>query len=202
MSLPDEELTFDPESHIYRAGALRLPSVTKVMKEAGIIDTSFYNEAGAKRGTYVHLACELYDKGTLDEETLDPALVPYLDAWKLYKSDTGLVLDLIEKPLSSMLGFAGMLDRTGRMDGRKWVIDIKSGAVSWWAGVQMAAYKIMVEEMRGNEQSIYSRTVVQLKPNGKYSEQQFLGREDRKVFMGALAVANARINSGTFWGKS
>ena len=37
-----------------------------------------------QKGTYVHDMCRLYLLNNLDEDNLDPVLVPYLDAFKLF----------------------------------------------------------------------------------------------------------------------
>ena len=144
----NDALTFDPESHVYTLGDKRLVSVTQILKEMGLIETRFLTEEGRDRGTQVHLATELYDRGTLDEDSLDPRLVPWLDGWKAFLRETGFVPILIEHRGASKYGYAGTLDRlgvTGR--GKTVLLDIKSSlAKSPWIGIQIAFYQLLAEE--------------------------------------------------------
>ena len=87
--------TYDPATHTYKTDDVVRPGVTTILKKARLIDTDapWFDEYSRDRGTAVHLACELWDLGTLDESTLDPVLVPYLDGWRLFMAETGAVWD-------------------------------------------------------------------------------------------------------------
>lgn len=71
-------LVFVEEGHKYFFDGKPVPSVSAVIKAVGLgrnyegVDT-FYRD----RGIAVHRAIQLYLKGTLDEESLDPVIFPY-----------------------------------------------------------------------------------------------------------------------------
>jgi hypothetical protein len=77
---------FRASDHSYTCDGARLPSVTQVFPWSYFKD----NEEAMLRGTYVHRAIELFNNNDLNEETLDPALVNYLNAYKQFKKDFGL----------------------------------------------------------------------------------------------------------------
>lgn len=83
-----EGLSFDGEHHIFTVNGEVIPSVTTVLKKARLTpDYSFLDPWYAQRGTYVHRATELWESGTLDEDTVDPQIKPYLDAYKSFRGD-------------------------------------------------------------------------------------------------------------------
>ncbi len=182
-------LVFNPEKHQYFLNDLPLPSVTTILSDMGFIDKQWFTDYGRTRGQFVHLACELDDKGELDEETLDSALLPYLTAWRSFKHDTGFKIEAIEKPVASELyRFAGMLDRLGIMNKQDYVLDIKSGAVSPWTALQLAAYEV-AENRRLN------RIAVQLMETGKYKIHSYTDRQDRQIFLAALSCWHWQRNN-------
>ncbi len=142
------ELTFDEEKHEYRVGGRILPSVTGILREMGFVDDSYFTEDSAARGTAVHKATELYDLGTLDEDSLDPRLVDYLEAWKRFRKETGFLPTSIEIHGWSKFGYAGTFDRIGVTDkGDTVLLDIKSSMyVPDWIGLQLGGYLQIVAE--------------------------------------------------------
>ncbi len=142
------QFDFDEEKHEYRVDGRILTGVTRIIADMGLIETRWFTEDGRERGTQVHKTCELFDKGTLDEEALDPRLVSYLDGWKAFLRETGFVPILIEHRGASKYGYAGTLDRlgvTGR--GKTVLLDIKSSlAKSPWIGIQIGFYQQLAEE--------------------------------------------------------
>lgn len=109
-----DELMFDEGSHIYKFRGQVLPSVTGLLKAEGYIDTTFYNDAGRTRGSYVHLATHLDDQGELDEDTLDPGLVGYVESWRRFKAESGFVVEISEVPMvNPSLGYCGTPDVIG-----------------------------------------------------------------------------------------
>ncbi len=158
--------------------------MTQVLDEAGLIDKSWYTPGSATKGQYVHETCELYDRGELDEKSLDPILAPYLDAWKAFRKQMPVTFAIIEEPLYSLEhGFGGKVDR-GWFENSKGVVgDIKSGAVPDWVIVQLAGYAILFPALTG--------MAIQLKDNGKFSLQPFGLMEmarSRCRFMEALTI--------------
>jgi hypothetical protein len=93
--------------------------VTELLVDEGFIDRTWFNEYGATRGSHVHTACLYYDQGELDEETLDPAIVPYLEGWKKFIADTGFQHTSAEERLTSnTYQITGQPDRIGMWPNR------------------------------------------------------------------------------------
>lgn len=183
-------LTFDADTHTYRWNGRVTPSVTQILKPL----TDFSSvppdvlAAASAFGTAVHKCCELNDLGTLDESCLDPALVPYLKAWRNFSADHAVKWSHIEKPLHSGMGFCGTADRFGIVDGQLSVVDIKSTAAIYPAvGLQLAAYQRL-----GLDNGIVSvnRYAVRLQGNGSYELQPFIRPTDLSVFASLLSLRN------------
>ena len=137
------DLQFDPVSHRYTLGGREVPSVTQLLQ---VLDQyegvpPHVLEAAREFGVHVHLACELWDRGTLDEAALDPNLRLYLDGWRKFRGDTGFIPTHIEeRVLHRPMRYAGTLDRLGTLRGRPALVDIKSGMKPKSVGAQTAAY--------------------------------------------------------------
>ena len=109
-----EGLTFDEEKHLFTANGEVIPSVTTVLKRMGmtpdwskISDIEWY----AQRGTYIHKATELWENGTLDEDSLDPAISGYVDAYKACRRDFPVkVIGQEVRLWHPVLKFAGIID--------------------------------------------------------------------------------------------
>lgn len=187
-------ITLDSDKHIYTDEEGRVvPGVTSVLQPlqnfAGIPKTTL--QAAADFGKHVHLACELYDNGVLDEAMLDENLAPYLVAWKSFLQDTGFKITENEKLVySEKFKYAGTLDRTGILNGKQALVDIKSTAVaSPVTGPQTAAYSQAYKEMGGYKRP--ARFTVHLAPN-KYKLVPHKDGMDFQVFMACLSVFNWR----------
>lgn len=151
---PRVDIVFREEDHSYTVNGKAVPGVTSVLEQtlelmAGI--PRHLVEAAADFGRNVHSMCELFDLGVLDEATLDPELVPYLDGYKQFLFDMKPQWTLIETPVASAkIGYAGTQDRYGLIGKTTWEIDIKSSAVApKTAGPQTAAYNEGLNETYG-----------------------------------------------------
>lgn len=172
---------FDEETHTYKIGDRKIPSVTEILVSEGFIDTTWYQEYGRDRGKKVHKATHLYDAGELDEEELDPVLRPYLDAWIKFKADTRFEIYECEIPsVDQFYRYAGTPDRIGLFDKSITVLDIKTGAVEPWVRLQLVAY--------GQMKGAYGRIAVQLNDDGTYRLHQFLDRQDKSIWDAVLAT--------------
>jgi hypothetical protein len=189
-------LVFDEARHEYRYDGVLVPSVTGILKP--LVDYSAINPEVLARasalGTLVHQTTELYDLGTLDEDDLDPILVPYLNGWKRFREEVGFVPATIEKRMYHPLGFCGTSDRTGAIRGVKAVVDIKKmmtlGPV---IGPQLAAYK----EMHNLEDAgIEKRFALGLRPDGTYRLQEYKDASDLPCFMSLLTIQKWRLKHG------
>lgn len=189
-------LAFDPVAHRYRVGDRDLISVTQVLAEAGLIDTRWFTEEAAARGTYVHAAIQLHHEGDLDADTLDPVLQPYFAAYLQFLEDTGFELDACEERLfDEALGYAGTLDLRGRIRRRSLrfpgidIIDVKTGSVPTSVGYQTAGYTRMLPRELG---ALRWRWALNLRPDATYSLIPLEKRSDEAVFLAALTVAKAK----------
>lgn len=112
--------SFDEDLHAYLLDGNPLPSVTEILKAEGFIDTRFYDDWSRERGSYVHLATQLDDLNILDEEKLDPVILPYLEAWRKFKKESGFIIQEIEKPMCNTTHkYAGTPDRLGKFKNDK-----------------------------------------------------------------------------------
>ncbi len=181
-------LTFDAASHTYTKDGRVLPSVTQILQGAGIVDTTWFTEQAAWRGSVVHRCCQLDDQGDLDEGSVPNAAKGYLDAWRLFKAQVPMNFISIEQPLCSGL-YAGTPDR----DAEWAVVDIKTGAILPWVGLQLAAYSELISangSVPGGGRS-YDRYAVRLGKDGRYNVQHFAVRDYRNdlgIFRAALSI--------------
>jgi hypothetical protein len=187
----EDKFRFEPADHSYWIGKRRLVSVSEALKAGGLADYSRVPPAvlewAAERGRAVHAATHFLDDGDLDVETLDDVIMPYVEAWRGFKAATKLEVFLREVPgFNEELGYAGTPDCMAKINGRWWLIDIKTYAPNETTGVQLAAYARLnymptVVEMR--------RAGVWLKPNGKYFLTEYYGKDDWQRFLICLEKA-------------
>ena len=174
-------IVFDPITHTYILNGQPVPSVTTILKDMNFIDTTWFTDYGRDRGKLVHKIIHWHITGELDESTIDPELQGYFDAWKAFEDASGFVSTETEKPLASELyRFAGTPDIIGKFKDYGEVFDIKTGPVAPWTGLQLAAYEILAGRP-------LKRYALQLNKNGKYSLKPFAKRQDRQIFLAALA---------------
>ena len=180
--------TFDKTKHEYRINGQPVLSVTQILKEAGLIDSTWFTPEAAERGTFVHTACALYDRENLDFERLDERLVPYVSAWTKFRKDSGIVPTIIETQyFSAKHGFAGTVDRLW-FNGKHIVVgDLKSGALPSWLPIQLGGYSLLTNALIGMG--------IELRDNGKYSVKVVKTQElfkARRLFLEFLAIVKKR----------
>jgi hypothetical protein len=185
------DIQFDAAAHRYTVAGERWPSVTEVLDPLLELDgiPKATLKAAAEFGTHVHMACDLFDKGVLDEPALDPHLAPYLAGWKLFLRDTGAeVLESEMRVGHPKLRYAGTLDKiirwTKRKQSRLAQIDIKSGAVPRTVGPQTAAYEQAA--LHNAIRAPIDRYVLQLKPDATYRLTKLDDPTDWSIFLSAL----------------
>jgi hypothetical protein len=162
------DITFDPAIHAYSIDGIRVPSVTQCLKACGFIEERG-DEYAMKRGEYVHEATALDDMGRLDESTLDPVILPYVQAWRKFRKDSGFKPVKIEWIVGHpVYRYAGKLDREGEMQNDNWILDIKTGGEADWHPLQTALYAVAAEYMDGDV--TIKRAAVYLRDNGSYSD--------------------------------
>jgi hypothetical protein len=139
-----DKLEFIEEGHIYKVNGVIYPSVTQIIGStfnsmAGI--PAFALNKAANFGTAVHKAVELSQKGILEADSLDKALLPHLEAWKAF------CLNYAYKPkaqefrgYNERLKVAYTIDCKGFIKGHAVMIDIKSGKPKPEDVIQISAY--------------------------------------------------------------
>lgn len=200
------QFRFDREAHAYYLGAERIPGVTAVLSQ--VVDFSFVSDEVLARkceiGSALHLAIELDQAHELDEESIDPAVVPYFDAWRKFKHEhRAWQVWASEKPVYSRLYRYGCTpDLWGLMeDGSAsltpFVTEIKSSAsVHPAVALQTAAQLTAIAERQApSSPSVAHRMIrnarrfaLQLRPNGTYKLQEFTQRDDFAQFLALLST--------------
>lgn len=122
-------IQFFPETHTYLVDGVEVPSVTEITRFLSYdykSDRPWMAEIAARRGTKVHEACMLIDYGEEPEE--DPEIQGYLMAYRRFLQDYAPEWEGIEKPVGSLqCGYAGTIDRYGKITGFNSVLDVKTG---------------------------------------------------------------------------
>lgn len=191
-------LTFDEENHLYKLDEKVIPSVTQILKEAGL--SSFGNvpehilEPACILGKHVHKATELADLDMLDRESLDPLYLQYLESWESFKQDYLFVPDFIELELfHQTLKFAGRIDRVGMIriknQNLRAIVDIKTGMKTKEVAIQTAGYQLLFNNSVIRKDQIKIRLAVFLKPSG-YKVETYTNKADENIFISALNITN------------
>jgi len=162
-----------------------------MLKAEGLIDDTWLDPSALERGTAVHEATQFYDEGDLDESTLDPVVVPYLDGWKKFRADTGCEIVFIETDVEHpTLFYKGRPDRGLIVNDRFFITDIKSGSVAFWHRIQLALYAMAYGAM--NDTGNPRRAGVILPGNGNYSFVEYKDRDDYTVAKAIITLTNFR----------
>lgn len=184
-------LTFNAEKHEYRLGERVIPGITEILRSAGLLSAMPENQEAMRRGEYVHLATELDDKGDLDESTLDPAIVPYLEAWRACKREVGFeVLGIEELVCNEAMGYATKVDRRVCRGGQVWIVNQKTGGHWPWYRVQMAGELLCYQGVVLDPPT--RRFAVYLSDAGKWSMEEYTDPRDMAVFRAAKTIYDWR----------
>ena len=188
-------LQFNPMGHIYTyAGPgetifRQVPSITTILRP---MNDEFYglgNGVGpnavlshaAERGQAVHDACWFLDNDDLDEDSLDPEIVPYVAAYRKFREESNIEIVEIETPRVGFHGkivFAGRPDRIVRVRSKRgiWLLpsplDIKTTVdMAPAVGVQLAGYA----ELLGGKPGLAGQSLfgLQLKEDGSYRLHEY-----------------------------
>lgn len=182
--MSDASPIFDRESHEYRTAAgVLVPSVTQIIAGAGLCDFSFVEEEvrirSMERGTSVHWLLQLEDEGALNYRQVPIGLRPYRKAYLGWRRASGFLPELIEKQFISHYGYAGTLDRFGKLpatesfpSGSYALVDFKTGGLQDWIKFQLAAYSMAIHHHPAMAKTI-RRIALALHANGTYQVKEF-----------------------------
>lgn len=182
-------IELDEATHTYRVDGVVWPSVTQVLALLDRFERvpPAVLEAAREFGTHVHMACDLDNRGVLDEASLDAALLPYLEGWRKFRRDSGaVILESEHRIIDERLRYVGTCDVLAEWKGRRCIIDIKSGQVPRTVGAQCAAY--------AHALGVRLRYCVQLMPND-YRVHALTDPSDWSIFLSCLNLTKWSIRT-------
>lgn len=175
------KIDFDEEKHEYSVGGVKIPSVSEILaplsaERYGEINPWMLKVAAAK-GTAVHEACALIDYGI--EPEYDPEIAGYLYAYETFLIEHTVDWESIESIVyylrtpDELPLYAGTLDRYGKVDGFRAVVDIKTYAslstdAQLAASCQTALYKDAIYEGSQEDFMPIDRYILHLRKDGTY----------------------------------
>jgi hypothetical protein len=163
------------------------PRVTDILREAGLIDATWYTTQGRDLGTAVHAASAYLDEGRLDWSTVDPLVAPRLRSYQKFLEEMRPAIVSIEETVANpTLGYIGHVDRTLEINGRFGVLDLKSPARAPWHPIQLALYA-------GCYRGPVARWNLYLSDTN-YQLVEHRGRRDWEVAKAAITLASWRRN--------
>jgi len=171
-----KSLTFDADTHTYCYGGQRVPSVTQVIKHAGLVDYSAVPDwmlnFKAELGRAAHSATEMDDEGDLDEASLDPRVLPYVGAYRLFREESGFeMLSSEERIVHSRYKYAGTVDRVVRDgQGHRAILELKTTAAHHERAValQTVGYYAGWNSQHPAEERARRRYALHLRPDASY----------------------------------
>jgi hypothetical protein len=203
-------VTLQPLTRTYLTGDRALPGISSRLRLAGLVDETWFARYpnASLRGTAVHSATQFWDEGDLAIDSVDPAIVGYLDAWKRFVAETGWRnLEPPETMVASLtMDYATTIDRVGGMGG-EWVtgldvpvnltvLNLKSGRSAPWHAVQLAGEALAYSEWAPFPLFKIQRAALHLLADGTYRLEPYRNREDYDDFRAVLRVARWRERHG------
>lgn len=188
-------VTFEEATHTYKLNDVEVPSVTQIIKAAGLSGLDGVNpellERNAAFGKAVHKAIELKCKGTLDFDSVDDAIKPYIEQWDKFVKDfnyTSLYQEY--QRIDTVIRVGYCIDNIGDINGEYIIADIKTGAPKASDIIQSCAYGKLFPAKR-----IF---LVYINEE-KYKAIEIKGADRRKgenVFVSCLSLYNYKKQEG------
>jgi hypothetical protein len=192
-------LSFDEAKHEYSYAGKKVPGVTSIL--APLVDYSMIPREVMERaqllGQAVHKATELHDQDELDMDSLDPQLVPYLDAWIKFREEVDFHPVGVEGQIfHPTYRYAGTYDRLGEVRGEMAILDIKKmmtlGPV---IGLQLAAYLAAHNHKHPGRPAV-ARYALGLRADGTYQLQRYDDPTDWPTFLSLLTLRTFKEKHG------
>lgn len=176
------EFTFDEEKHVGYYNGVPIKSVTTVLQQEGLVDTTYFTEYGRVKGTYLHKAVLLDNNGTLDEDTVDDAIRGRLEAARRFKADTEFeIIEQEVRHFNKMYMITGKPDLVARLYGKPSIIDYKPWNLQWYTRYQLGGYELFFDtHMR--------RYALRLGDDGRYQLHPYTDWTDKQGFLAILAT--------------
>lgn len=176
-------LIYAADDHTYRLDGVLLPSVTRILAASGLSPVYTGDPWYGDRGTAVHAATWLDDQGTLNESTVDPRIVGYVEAWRRFRRESGFTPIGGETPLHHPLHlYAGTPDRWDA----SLLIDAKTSKEAPWHILQRAAYRELLKQAGVK---IKRDICVYLSADGRYTTSKDSSTpQNLSVFLSGLTI--------------
>lgn len=182
-------LTFIEETHSYEISGVTIPSVTQIIGAAGLNDFSGVNpgvlERSANFGTAVHKAIELQCKESLDWNTVDSAIKPWIKNWNKFTEDFKFTAGSNEvRGYHPIYRYGYTIDAIGIADEKRTKVDIKTGNPKPSDIIQISGYD-MAKPTENN-------LILYIKEDGYKVVKvgKSLLKKGQQVFLSALTIYN------------
>jgi hypothetical protein len=217
-------LTFDEEAHIYYWNEEPVVNVTTILESTGLSNFSFipnedlkmacdYGHQTHKVTIYEDLNIANIEDITALSDAIDEKyknfnpkknILRNFETYRQFKADHEYKPIFIEEKFySKKYRFAGTLDRVCEINGKKYLLDYKTGVLSWTAGVQTAGYDILLEEncpkfaklpraiLHFKNEGGYELVTEKTKGQAVFNQKIF---SDRQIFLSALTMYHAGLH--------
>lgn len=165
-------ISFAPGPHEYLDDGIIIPSVTQILKKAGVIDDRWYDAESRERGSAVHELCERYAEGYRIDGVARPLdSLEYVNAFAAWYEDRKPYAMMTECTIGGMVNgrrYAGRFDMLAIIDGKRWLIDYKTGGSAKWHAAQIAAYSMGRISGDGDTINPDRCAILYLRADGKY----------------------------------
>ena len=184
---------YDDELHEYRIDDVVVPSVTSILRVAGLYQEQYFNEESRRRGKYIHKAILYYLQDDLDIESTPQEYRGYIEAFIRFNNEVKPIIAIGKcevSKFSTTFRYGGTPDIIASFNNNESIIDLKTGAETPVTGIQLAGYSLLYPDMRLKRYGLY------LKADGKYKLIPYQDRNDKNIFMSALSLYNWRSERG------
>jgi hypothetical protein len=205
---PPLVIDFDEAAHTYRVNGEVWPSVTTILRAAGLINfdgVPDYILRGAQaRGTRVHKAAHYLTEGTLDWSSVSDEDRGYVEAAARFIADAKFEVCGQERRLAhGVHRYAGTCDIVGWWHGAYAVGDFKTGnPADVAADLQLAAYAEALryspvpEWFDVTPAAPIQRVSIRLSKDGRYSAELYTSPRDFSLFLACLTVVREQERRG------
>lgn len=195
-------LTYKDDTHQYFLDGVEIPGITSVLKRAGIVgnypcdcDETPGCFCPRCKGTKIHKAIEFDCKSTLDFDSLDVSMKPYILGWRDFCKAFDYHPEYYElKVFSRSYRYAGRIDTAGKLKDKFYLVEIKTGAKHPTHKLQTAAQSFAFTTTENK--NVDGRLCVYLKDDGTYSAVEHDDGNDIVAFIGYLNTQVWESNNG------
>lgn len=168
-------LQFHESSHTYTHGDTKLPSVSEVMKFAGLGAnyagiSGDVMETARSRGVRLDAITEQIDMGL--DPSPDPDIAGYVMAYEKFVNETGFRAVASQSPMWHPTRlYAGTPDRVGMLTGKLTMLDLKTTSMVHRksCAIQLDGAYSPMWDYHSKDRWIERNMVLHLKPEGKYT---------------------------------